>query len=533
MTRCRAGCVGTALITARRIALAMAIETVGLAPALGAQDTTAVRVTDRGVLVDFQDADLRFVISALAEAGGLNVSYADLPARRVTLRMRQPVARENVGALLKSLAESNGLLVHDEAGVIRVDVSDAPRRSATESQAKSGQTDPKLFVYRLRHAQAVRLASTLQAIFGSRQTGANANTAQRPTSLTQQLRDQRVPPVSRDTARTPDRAIPVLATLGAQLAGEIQIVPDEATNSLLVRAQPDDWTIVQQAVAALDLRPLQVVIEVLIAEVRQTRDLTLSLSGSASHTRPGDTAPASSASLSGITTGDFITKLTSGGSINVDVALTALSSHGDVRVLSRPILLAQNNQEAKMLVGSQRPFVQVFRSLPTDGAVRDQVVQYRDVGTSLTILPTINPDDYVSLQVAQEVSTATSELQFGAPVISTRETTTHLFVKDGQTAVLGGLVDRQMDKSRSGIPWLSDIPLIGWLFGTHKTSTTTSELFLFLTPHLVRTDEELDQIRERIEKQAPLLRENGAMPESKLNPDKPVPAAPVPPPKKP
>jgi general secretion pathway protein D len=167
------------------------------------------------------------------------------------------------------------------------------------------------------------------------------------------------------------------------------------------------------------------------------------------------------------------------------------------------VIFAQNNQEAKILVGSQRPFVQVFRSLPTDAGVRDQIVQYRDVGTSLTILPTINPDGYVNLQLSQEVSSATAETQFGAPVISTREASTHLFVRDGQTAVIGGLVDRQQERTRSGIPILSEIPWIGALFGGTRRLDTTSELFLFLTPHIVQDDTDVDRIRRQIEERKP------------------------------
>jgi general secretion pathway protein D len=128
------------------------------------------------------------------------------------------------------------------------------------------------------------------------------------------------------------------------------------------------------------------------------------------------------------------------------------------------------------------------------------VVQYRDVATSLTILPTINPDGYVNLQVLQEVSAATDVTQFGAPIISTREASTHLFVKDGQTAVLGGLVGRQTDKSRSGIPFLSRIPWLGALFGTVIEKTSTSELFLFLTPHVIASDDDLDAVRDRLKR---------------------------------
>jgi len=194
------------------------------------------------------------------------------------------------------------------------------------------------------------------------------------------------------------------------------------------------------------------------------------------------------------------------GRINVDVALSALSSSGEVRIISRPVLLAQNNQEARILIGSERPFVQVFRSLPTDAAVRDQVVQYRDVGTQLTLTPTINDDGYVNLQLAQQISNATSEVQFGAPVISTREASTHLFVRDGQTAVIGGLVDREEDHTRSGIPFLKDLPLIGGLFGSTTRSEVRSELFLFLTPHIVVSDEDVDRVREGVQRRTDLLR---------------------------
>ncbi|MDP1858415.1 MAG: secretin N-terminal domain-containing protein [Gemmatimonadaceae bacterium] len=485
--------------------LAVAFGSLVYACSLGAQDTSRVRGAERGILIDFQDMDVRLVITALAEAGGLNVSYGELPARRITLRMRQPVARENVLPLLRSIVRSNGLRLEEEAGLLRIDAGDATDRAPGDSSSRRPGEEPRLYVHRLRHAQAARLATTLQSIFGGgRGPAAGGVAPSRRGSLSQQLRDQRLPPT------TPDSVPPVVrsplygGSLPAQLHGDIQIVPDEATNSLLVRAEPGDWEILRQAVDAMDLRPLQVMIEVLIAEVRQSREFELGVSVSGSRTGTGTKPSSESGELKSASATDFVLKLQRNGKIDLQVALAALATRGEVRILSRPILMAQNNQEAKILVGSQRPFVQVFRSLPTDNGVRDQIVQYRDVGTSLTITPTINPDDYVNLVVAQEVSTATSELQFGAPVISTREASTHLFIRDGQTAVLGGLLDRQEDRTRTGIPGLSSLPLIGRLFGTTRTSTITSELILFLTPHLVRTDEEMDDARERIEKERQL-----------------------------
>jgi len=165
-----------------------------------------------------------------------------------------------------------------------------------------------------------------------------------------------------------------------------------------------------------------------------------------------------------------------------------------VQIVSRPVLLASNNTEARFLVGSQRPFVQVSRSLPTETPTRDQVIQYRDVGTRLTVRPTINQDGYVSLLIQQEVNQATSEVAFDAPVISTREASTRVLVRDGQTIVLGGLRDHQRDVTRSGVPLLSSLPLIGGLFGSASRQTNETELYLFLTPRIIKTDADVDSV---------------------------------------
>ena len=468
-----------------RATLAVAI----LGAALPARAQQGVRATDSGIVVDVQDADIRVVLSALAEAGKVNIAFGDLPERRVTMRLREAVPASEVPALIRSLAAGSGLRVQQEGRLLRILGPDTPVPMADPGEVR-------LHVYRLKHVRAAKLAATLQSLFGGPSTVVAASGLSTPP-LSQRLQAERLSSLAGDT--TP-RSTAGDAGLRAELKGPVQVVPDETSNSLLVRALTADWAIVQEAIVAMDLRPLQVMIEVLIAEVRKSRDLDVKLTGAV--TKAPDENTRTTATLSGeeASPAAFLLRLARGGAISADVALSALATHGDVRVLSRPLLMAQNNLEARILVGSQRPFVQVFRSLPTDNGVRDQVVQYRDVGTTLAILPTINPDGYVSLQVSQEVSSATSETQFGAPVISTREATTHLFVKDGQTAVLGGLVDRTQERTRTGIPLLSDLPWIGGLFGSTRTSSVNSELFLFLTPHIIATDEDLERVRGAVDK---------------------------------
>jgi general secretion pathway protein D len=477
---------------------------------LWGQEPAPVRVTEAGVLLDFQDVDLRLVFTALAEAGGLNVIYTDLPTRRVTLRTNRPVAVEGIAALIRNLAASNGLVVVEEGGFLRIEApSRLETKAADAEESAASEGEPRLFVYRLKHARAPRLAATLQALFGGRPgTFGSAGGGISGRTFSQQMRQQRVPPFGETAPGGVDVEVapaPTAPGLPGRLQGEVQIVPDEATNALLVRAQEADWEVVRQAIEMLDLRPLQVLIEVTIAEVRRTRDRALGLTVEATQ---GDSLVGdfTRAALRGASAGDFALRVLRLGDTNIDVMLNVLAASGDVRILSRPVILAQNNQEAKILIGAERPFIQVFRSLPTGEAIRDQIVQYRDVGTSLTILPTINPDGYVNLQVVQEVSTATSETQFGAPVISTREAATHLFIRDGQTAVLGGLIDRQRDRTQSGIPILKDIPVFGNLFRSTTEFDVQSELFLFLTPHIVATDEDVDRLRRGLEERTEYMK---------------------------
>jgi general secretion pathway protein D len=435
--------------------------------------------------------------------------------------MRQPVSRDGLVPLLKSLAQSNGLRVTETREFLRLDAITAAGAPLGDS-AIAPSAEVRLVVYRLKHAKASQLANTLQSIFGSGRGIAQSGLREAP--LSQTLRDDYLPPAVLDPGEPVNREPKVDVELGKQRAlipgelhGEIQIVPDENTNALIVRAQPGDWDVLKQTIEQLDIRPLQVLIEVVIAEVRRSREWDLSVSGKA----PDRVAPEVSGSLKGNTDGDFVFRLLRAGHLDVTAALSVLSSRGEVRILSRPVVFAQNNQEARILIGSERPFIQASRSLPTDAGVRDEVIQYRDVGTKLTLVPTINDDGYVNLQVLQEVSTATSEIQFGAPIISTREASTHLFVKDGQMAILGGLIDRQQEKTRSGIPLLMEIPLIGGLFGSTHSTTSNSELFLFLTPHIVATDEDLDENRERMGRQTPLITPTLPRDSSTLNSERP------------
>ena len=502
------------------------------------QRDTGKHVTQApAVSLDFQDQDLKVVLDALVAAGDLNASMTNIPSQRVTLHLGHPVSRDSMMTLIKSLAESNGLKVTASPTLIQI-AGPAPEpvtRPLTPQQmimqelAQSQQQQQmRLYTYRLKHASAVQLAPVLTSLFSGfvgNQSGGRTTVIPNPNGgfTTIQTPAVAFPPGNITTIPTPFGgngrgagrgaanaavAVQLSGALSSQ-AGDIRIVADEGSNSLLIRATDADWALVQQIIQGVDLRPLQVLIEVTIAEVQRTRDLDVGVSGSVKRVTGSGKDDVSVNAPSQASARDFVLALTGGhGTVNYNVALAALQERGDVRVLSLPVIIAQNNRQASLNVGSSRPFVQVSQTVPNDPTGRVQTVQYIDVGTVLTITPTINPDGYVNLQVTQTDNSATNEVQFDAPVINKREATTQIFIRDGQTTVIGGLADNTHSSDVSGIPILSRIPLIGpLLFGSVTRNEDANELFLFLTPHIISSDDDIDKLREGVRNGSEMLKQ--------------------------
>jgi general secretion pathway protein D len=453
---------------------------------LSAQDTTGLRFAHDSVAVRFVETDIRAVIQAIGQYLPKPVLVGPIQPVRVTLQTPGPVDRGRLVSLLRGLIESQNLEFTEDSSFYRVSTKTADRPAGRP--AVSSDSGPvQLFVIRLRHARASDVAATVNQLFGgtgafSGQSGLSVGT------LSDELRRNVVPPAGAQAAPNQPNV------RQSSLSGSVTIVPDELTNSLLVRASQRDYDVMKEAVDQLDIRPLQVLIEVLIVEARQDRSFSFGTSFFVPQQSIDKGNGTAGGDWIGAGLGDLVIQIMKLGRANIDATLSAAASRGDVEIISRPVLLASNNQEARFLVGSQRPFVQVSRSLPTDTPSRDQVIQYRDVGTKLTVRPTINQDGYVSLLIQQEINQATSEVQFDAPVISTREAVTQVLVKNGQTIVIGGLRDQQKDATQGGVPILSGLPLIGGLFGHAERKATRTELYLFLTPRILKTDADADSV---------------------------------------
>lgn len=492
------------------------------------------------VALDFQDQELRTVLDAIAAAGELNVSLANIPSERVTLHMGKPIPRDQMVDVLKGVAEAHGLKYTPTPTLIQIAGTPVeppnrmtPAQMLAQQIAQANQQQQiRLFTYRLKHASAVQLAPVLTNLFTGATTGRgafgqtlipnpNGNGFTVINGQNQGNFSNITPPFQNNgrggrgaaANNALNNALAQAAGLSSQ-SGDIRIIAEESSNSLLVRSTDSDWALIQQIIQGVDLRPLQVLIEVTIAEVQRTHDLDLGVSGSAKKVtnngrNSGTVSLNQPANTNSTSARDFVLELSgNNGTVSYDVAIAALQERGDVRVLSLPVIIAQNNRQAVLNVGSSRPFVQVSQTVPNDPTGRVQTVQYIDVGTVLTITPTINPDGYVNLQVQQTDNSATNEVQFDAPVINKREATTQIFLRDGQTTVIGGLADNTNSSDVAGIPFLSKIPLIGPLiFGRTTKSTATNELFLFLTPHIISTDEDIDKLRNAVKGTSDLLKD--------------------------
>lgn len=463
-----------------------------------AQEPVAPAPRQDSVVIRLVNTELRAAVQMMSQYLDRPVLFSGSGENRVTLETPTAVPRANVVRLLRGLLESQNYELVDDSlsGLYRARPKEAPRVAApelTQQQRQAGALE--LFVLPIKNARAAEVAVTVNAIYGRASPILDARG--RAPTLGDELRQNQIPPFA---GQAPSPQVPTGRL--ASLTGEVTIVPDLRVNSLIIRANRNDFELILAVIQQIDTPPLQVLIEAIVVEARRDRTIEISSQvnlGTTDLNRGGTTVSGTTGNPG---LGDFVLKIMGVGAINLDATIRIAAQRGDVRIVSRPVVLTENNHEATIVVGSQRPFVQVARALPTDAPLRDQVIQYKEVGTKLSVLPTIGSEGSVQLMVTQEISSATGETQFDAPVISQRSVQTQLMVQDGQTVVLGGLTDKQHDVGRGGIPLLSSIPLLGGLFGRYNRSTVETELFVFLTPRVIRSPADAERLSQQMRNRA-------------------------------
>jgi general secretion pathway protein D len=404
----------------------------------------------------------------------------------------------------------------------RPDHLDQARRWIEQLDQVTDAVVPQLYVYRVKNGKAKELAAVLAGIFGAEAKGppeapeAELAPGESPLRLETEAESDTERPArggastdyklggTKKTGATKGEAAPTVVATET-----LRIIADEATNSLVIHATLQDYKMIEAALRHLDVVPLQVLIEASVVEVTLTDELRYGVEWFFKNNKLfGDLKGRGSLDLLGgpgaarafaPLFGGFSYALLNAQN-QISVALELLASKTNLNVLSSPSLMVLDNHSAVIKVVEQIPVV--GETLTTTAIADPDVpfrtsVEYRDAGVILEITPRINVGGRITLELVQEVSEPgavtppTNNFSF-----TQREIQSTVTVQSGETLVLGGLIENDRRTAKSGIPLLSDIPLLGPLFSTTSNNAARRELIVLLTPKAVRSQEESRTVTE-------------------------------------
>jgi general secretion pathway protein D len=329
----------------------------------------------------------------------------------------------------------------------------------------------------------------------------------------------------------------------ASFESEVSITADASTNSLIVVAFPRDYQTIRNVIQKLDIRRKQVYVEAVIMEISPTflqdigfefrggiplqsgdqvdqvlmggtnfglgaDDLFGSFAGLAAGTAAGaDTTlfPMQLGSRQGLNLGAVFDQIKipigDGKELAIPAQmflLHALQRTTKSNILSTPHLIAIDNEESEIVVGKNVPFI-TSTSQSTVSTVQN--IQRENVGITLRFTPQITEGDYIQLELYQEISALIDspvgqDVNTVGPTTSTRKATNVVLVRDGQTIVVGGLMEDRINTVKNKVPWVGDIPVIGWLFRYDTEKVDKSNLLIFLTPTIIREDQDVQRLFE-------------------------------------
>ena len=362
-----------------------------------------------------------------------------------------------------------------------------------------------IHVYYCKNAVAKELANTLASLSGA--GFARAFTAQ-----------------PRERKTQPSRATTGTVLSGGLFEGEIKITADEATNSLIIIASPRDYETLLRVIEKLDIPRRQVFVEAVLLEVTLDQTRQAGTSFHAGSPLEDEGMVMGSVSLGGLNSLTLLSLLSQGvelpGGLTIatmgkplevpgtegmqvpsaGMILQMIASDSNINVLSTPTILTTDNEEAEIQVGQRIP-VPTGQTVST-GGLSSVSISRETVGIKLQITPQINESGTIRLEIYTEISSAAPSPMGINPnvfgVATTLKTaTTTVIVKNGQTIVIGGLMEDRRSLSNSRIPFIGDLPVLGWLFKNYQRTKNKTNLIILLTPHIVRSDEDVARVREK------------------------------------
>jgi len=301
----------------------------------------------------------------------------------------------------------------------------------------------------------------------------------------------------------------------------VKIMPDEETNSLIINASKNEYDVLKGVITKLDIPRRMVYLEALILEVNTSKDFEVGVewalggqfSDNTGQATSGFTAnepafnllsgtgEATPPSITGVTFGIIKQGIKIGGITfpNIGAVLRAFKNDSDINIVSTPQILTTDNKKAEISVGENVPYI---TSQNTTASEQDYTsYEYRDVSTKLSITPQINQADTLRLEIATEVTRIKGDIS-DTPTTFKRTADTTVIVRDGETVVIGGIIGQDSNDAVNMVPVLGEIPVLGWLFRKESELLTTTNMFIFITPKIVKNPADLAGVT--LEKEAQL-----------------------------
>ncbi len=485
-------------------------------------------ISKNGDISSVQPANALIVAESQANLAKVRrlIALLDVPiSRRVAIRVYhvENVTVKNLARDLRNIFKAMGISQKPRTGVwadvvplpdlksiaVISSVREMFRRVESwldDLDRQMSEAEMGVYVYHCQSGEAKDIAAVLTALFGvEKQPGKAAAPrpltpqpmppAQNPRFKTAVSKMNRGEGASRGGLSLSPQAPPQReAPSGTMLEGGVRIVVEPATNSIVIRAPRRMYHTLLSTIQKLDVFPRQVLIEVLIAEV--TLDDAMHLGVEWHNFSPTwgdkriDTNLIYDEALKLTPASGLIFTITQADRLKV--TLRALAEEGKVNIISAPLLLSSDGQESTINVGEEVPIITDITtsqdlSQEPSKKITDRSIKYRDIGIILSVTPRINDSGLVRMQVDQEITDLLKESfgDTGSPSFFKRTASTSVITTDSQSIVIAGLIKERTEEKEAGIPWLKDIPLLGYLFKAAKKVKTRTELVITLTPHVI------------------------------------------------
>lgn len=381
----------------------------------------------------------------------------------------------------------------------------------------------KTFVYYVENGEAKNIAAILKSIYGKQKSDSQAvKSVTQPTQPAQPALRRTPAQMTPQPAAAPPAGASVLEGVAGSIEGDVVFDSYDVINALIIKSTPRAYLSLLDTIKKLDTQPKQVLIEVLIAEITLDDATSLGLewilkghsrafnqnfdyitgnaqkpgnffSSTTTGTGTGSTTSTDFSKFTPVVSSGLFANLLSADEFNI--LITAAATSSKLNVIASPHILAVDNKEAKIEVADEVPVATTISQPQTSTDFATSQVQFKSAGVILTVTPQINDKKQVTLKINQEVSQVGQLFLIAGQAyqgFTTRKATTTSIVQDGHTLVIGGIISEQMNKSTNGIPFLSKLPVLGYLFGTTTNDIKRTELILMVTPHVVGNQEEAD-----------------------------------------